>query len=483
MATTTDSAEPPEPLKMMNDLGAEKALLGMMMLSPDATGEVLAETALQAIDFWRPAHETIFLAILQLYAREEPADPITLIAELTLPDQRRTGGLGYLKILLEHADVNTKAATLAERVHAQALRRRMWIAAQHIAQCAEQATAETARDAIDMVQAEALALTAVDERQSQALNLGDVMEDTLDELEAIGSDHAHSAGIPTGFCDIDALTNGLRPGQLVVIGSRPAMGSSTLALDMLRSCAITHNLPAVLFTLETGRNEVAMRLLSAEARVPLHHMRSGTLSDDDWTRLARRMPQVSAAPLLIQDSDSNTFTDIRSQCRRLKQHRGLHMVVIDNLQLLTYGTRPFDSRYEEVSEISRCLKLLAKELNLPVIAVSKLNRGPEARPDKRPAIFDLRDSGTLEDNADLVILLHREDAYDRESPRTGEADLIVAKHRGGPWPLAACVVAFQGQYSRFVDLIHVPRSTELLDGDNTEISAAADTGSKTEGER
>lgn len=451
MATTTDGAERPELLTTMNDLGAEKALLGLMMLSRDAIGEVVIETSLQACDFWRPAHEAIYLTILELYAREEPADPINVTAEMTLPDRVKTGGVEYLKVLLEYANVNSPAGVLAERVHAQALRRRMWIAAQHIAAGAAEATVEGVHELISSAQAEVLAM---DGPQPVAPPLHDLMEDTLDELEAIGITDKRSAGIPTGFSQLDALTNGLRPGELVVIGSRPAMGSTTLVLDLLRSCSIANNLSALLFTLETGRNEIAMRLLAAEARVPLHVMRTGTMGDEDWTRLARRMPQVSAAPIYIQDSDNDTFTEIRSQCRRLKKYGGLHMVIIDNVQLLTYGTRPFDSRYEEVSEISRCLKLLAKELKVPIVAVSKLNRGPESRPDKRPQIHDLRDSGTLEDNADIVILLHREDAYERESPRIGEADLIIVKHRNGPTD--SIVVAHQPHYSRFVDMPALP---------------------------
>ncbi len=175
-----------------------------------------------------------------------------------------------------------------------------------------------------------------------------------------------------------------------------------------------------------------MRLLAAEARVSLHHMRSGTMEDDDWTRLARRMPHVSNAPLYVQDDDYATFTDLRAHCRRLHTRHGLRMIAVDKLQLLTHGTRRLNSRYEEVSEISRCLKRLAKEREIPVIAVSTLNRGPEQRTDKTPLLSDLRDSGALEDNADLVILIHREDAYEKDSPRAGESDLIVAKHRYGP---------------------------------------------------
>ncbi|WP_312923552.1 replicative DNA helicase [Thermocatellispora tengchongensis] len=225
--------------------------------------------------------------------------------------------------------------------------------------------------------------------------------------------------------------------------------NSTLGLDFARSAAIKHGMTTVIFSLEMSRNEITMRLLSAEARVPLHTMRSGMMNDDDWTRLARRMSEVAEAPLYIDDSPNMSMMEIRAKCRRLKQRHDLRFVIVDYLQLMS-SPKKTESRQQEVSEISRALKLLAKELEVPVIAISQLNRGPEQRTDKRPQVSDLRESGSIEQDADMVILLHREDAYERESPRAGEADLIVAKHRNGP--TATVTVAFQGHYSRFVDM-------------------------------
>ncbi|GAA3120368.1 hypothetical protein GCM10020001_045690 [Nonomuraea salmonea] len=225
--------------------------------------------------------------------------------------------------------------------------------------------------------------------------------------------------------------------------------NSTLGLDFARSAAIKHGMTTVIFSLEMSRNEITMRLLSAEARVALHHMRSGMMGDDDWTRLARRMSEVAEAPLFIDDSPNMSMMEIRAKCRRLKQRNDLRFVVIDYLQLMS-SPKKVESRQNEVSEISRAIKLLAKELEVPVIAISQLNRGPEQRTDKRPQVSDLRESGSIEQDADMVILLHREDAYEPESPRAGEADLIVAKHRNGP--TATVTVAFQGHYSRFVDM-------------------------------
>ncbi len=228
--------------------------------------------------------------------------------------------------------------------------------------------------------------------------------------------------------------------------------NSALALDVARAASIRAGLTTVLFSLEMSRNEITMRLLSAEARVPLHAMRTGQLGEDDWTRLARRMSEVVDAPLFIDDSPNMSMTEIRSKCRRLRQRNELKLVIIDYLQLMS-SPRRVENRQQEVSELSRSLKLLAKELNVPVVALAQLNRGPELRTDKRPLLADLRESGSIEQDSDLVILLHREDHYEPESPRAGEADLIVAKHRNGP--TATVTVAFQGHYSRFTDMARI----------------------------
>ncbi|MCW2543559.1 MAG: DnaB helicase-like protein, partial [Frankiales bacterium] len=225
--------------------------------------------------------------------------------------------------------------------------------------------------------------------------------------------------------------------------------NSTLGLDIARSASIKHGQASVIFSLEMSKTEITMRLLSAEARVPLHHMRAGSMTDDDWARLARRMGEVAEAPLYIDDSPNLTMMEIRAKARRLKQRNELRLIVIDYLQLMS-GNKKAESRQQEVSELSRALKLLAKELEVPVIAMSQLNRGAEQRTDKKPLLADLRESGSIEQDADMVLLLHREDAYEKESPRAGEADFIVAKHRNGP--TATITVAFQGHYSRFVDM-------------------------------
>jgi len=255
--------------------------------------------------------------------------------------------------------------------------------------------------------------------------------------------------VPTGFADLDELTNGLQGGQMIIVAARPAIGKSTLGLDFCRSASIKHGMTSAIFSLEMSRNEITMKLLAAEARIALNHMRNGHMTDDDWSRLARKMGEISSAPMFIDDSANLTMMEIRAKSRRLKQRHDLKLIVVDYLQLLSSGKK-VESRQLEVSEFSRQIKLLAKELDVPIVAISQLNRGAEQRTDKRPLLSDLRESGSLEQDADMVILLHREDAYEKESTRPGEGDLIVAKHRAGPTD--TIVVAFQGHYSRFVDM-------------------------------
>jgi replicative DNA helicase len=335
----------------------------------------------------------------------------------------------------------------ARIVREQAILRRLVTAGTRIVHMGYSGQGEV-DDVVDRAQAEVYEVT--ERRTSEDYSpLADIMQGTLNEIEAISNRDGEMVGVPTGFAELDALTNGLHAGQLVILAARPALGKSTLGLDICRNASIKHGITSVIFSLEMARNEIVMRLLSAEAQVSLQHMRSGQMTESDWAKLANKMGVVSEAPLFIDDSPNMTLMEIRAKCRRLKQRHNLKLVVVDYLQLMTSGKR-VESRQQEVSDFSRSLKLLAKELEVPVIAISQLNRGPEQRQDKRPMLSDLRESGSLEQDADMVVLLHREDFYERESPRAGEADFIVAKHRNGP--TATINVAFQGHYSRFVDM-------------------------------
>jgi replicative DNA helicase len=428
------------------DVAAEQSVIGAMLLSKDAIADVVE--SLREGDFYRPAHQLIFAAVLDLYGRGEPADAVTVSAELTrIGELGRVGGAPYLHTLVASVPTAANAGYYARIVQERAVLRRLVEAGTRIVQMGYAGDGE-----VDMIvdRAQAAIYDVTDKRTSEDyLSLADIMPGTLEEIDAIASRGGVMAGVPTGFADLDSLTNGLHAGQMIVIAARPAIGKSTVGLDLARSASIRHGLTSAIFSLEMSRNEIAMRLLSAEASIALNHLRSGTMSDADWQKLARKMSAVSEAPLFIDDSPNMTMMEIRAKCRRLKQRHDLRLVVIDYLQLMSSGKK-VESRQQEVSEFSRSLKLLAKELEVPVVAISQLNRGPEQRTDKRPMVSDLRESGSIEQDADMVILLHREDAYERESPRAGEADFIVAKHRNGP--TATVTVAFQGHYSRFVDM-------------------------------
>ena len=430
------------------DYDAEQSVLGSMLLSKDAIADVI-ET-IRGTDFYRPAHETIFDSMIDLYGRGEPVDPVTTAAELGRRGELvKVGGAPYLHTLSASVPIAANAGYYAEIVREKAILRRLVGAGTRIVQMGYAGEGEV-DDVVDAAQQEVYQVT--DKRTSEDYApLSQIMEATLDEIEAISNRGGEMTGVPTGFADLDELTNGLHSGQMVIIAARPAMGKSTLALDFCRAASIHNNLTSVIFSLEMTRNEITMRLLSAEAKIPLNHMRNGHMTDDDWSKLARKMGEVSAAPLFIDDSPNMTMMEIRAKARRLKQRHDLKLIVIDYLQLMTSGKK-VESRQLEVSEFSRQIKLLAKELEIPVIALSQLNRGAEQRADKRPMLSDLRESGSIEQDADMVVLLHREDAYEKESTRPGEADLIVAKHRNGP--TRDIVVAFQGHYSRFVDMAH-----------------------------
>ena len=575
------------------DLAAEQSVLGGMLLSKDAIADVLEK--LRPGDFYRPAHQNVYDAVLDLYGRGEPADAVTVAAELDRRGLlRRVGGAPYLHTLISMVPTAANAGYYAEIVAEKALLRRLVEAGTRVVQYGY-AGAEGAdvAEVVDRAQAEIYDVT--DRRLSEDfVPLEDLLQPTMDEIDAIASNGGLARGVPTGFNELDEVTNGLHPGQMVILAARPGVGkalaldtplptptgwttmgdvavgdrllgadgahtrvvaatevmlgrpcyevefsdgtvivadadhqwptgygirttgflrggldtiaaagsiarygerpgattlmapvlqveavqpvrsvpvrcvevdnaahlylagrgmipthNSTLGLDFMRSCSIKNRMASVIFSLEMSKSEIVMRLLSAEAKIKLADMRSGRMSDDDWTRLARRMSEISEAPLYIDDSPNLTMMEIRAKARRLRQRADWRLIVVDYLQLMTSGKK-FESRQVEVSEFSRNLKLLAKELEVPVIAISQLNRGPEQRTDKKPMLADLRESGSLEQDSDVVILLHRPDAFERDDPRGGEADLILAKHRNGP--TKTVTVAHQLHLSRFANM-------------------------------
>jgi replicative DNA helicase len=432
---------------------AEQSVLGAMMLSKDAIADVVE--VIRPGDFYRPAHQLIYDAILDLYSRGEPADGITVGNELTRNGQlARVGGAVALHTLISLVPTAANAGYYAQIVAERATLRRLVVAGTRIVQMGYETAsgstdvAGTIDQVVDRAQAEIYDVT---ERRSSEdyVHIESLLQATLDEIDKISATGGVGTGIPTGFHQLDEYTNGLHPGQMITVAGRPGTGKSTLALDIARSAAVKNAKPTVIFSLEMSKVEIMMRLFSAESTVSLQNMRSGHMSDQDWQRLARRSSELASAPLFIDDSPNLTMMEIRAKARRLRQRQDLQLIIIDYLQLMTSG-RKVESRQQEVSEFSRAMKLLAKELEVPVVALSQLNRGPEQRTDKKPLLSDLRESGSIEQDSDVVLLVHRPDLYEPETERAGEADLILAKHRNGP--TATCAVAFQGRYSRFADM-------------------------------
>ncbi|MEP6843640.1 MAG: replicative DNA helicase [Pseudolysinimonas sp.] len=429
-----------------HDLLAEQSAIGGMLLSKDAVADVV-ETV-RGIDFYIPKHEVVFEAVLNLYSHGEPTDVIAVTDELTKTGQlQRAGGAEYLHTLTGLVPTAANAGYYASIVAEKAVLRRLVEAGTRIVQMGYASEGEVV-DLVNNAQAEIYGVTGGVDAEDY-VPLVEAIDTAVDEIERARGRDGEMIGVPTGFADLDELTNGLHGGQLIIVAARPGLGKSTLALDFARSATIKHHMPTIFFSLEMGRSEIAMRLLAAESTIGMTTLRKGNMEQRDWDKLAHIRGQIADAPLYIDDSPNMTLVEIRAKCRRLSQKVGLKMVVIDYLQLMTSGKK-VESRQQEVSEFSRALKLLAKELNVPVIALSQLNRGPEQRSDKKPALSDLRESGSLEQDADIVVLLHREDAYERDAPPTGEADLIVAKHRNGRQDTIK--VAFSGMYSRFSDM-------------------------------
>lgn len=432
-----------------NDQQAEQSVLGGMLLSTDIISDVIEIVTLD--DFYAPKHRVIFDKITELFSQGTPADPVTVAAALSdSGDLMRVGGVPYLHTLTERVPTAVNAPYYARIVAEKGVLRRLVEVGTKVAQLGQNSNRNGLDLAatVDLAQQAIFEVTATRSRDDFS-SFAEMLQPTLDGIEAAGAADQDALGVPTGFRDLDRLIAGFHPGQLIIVAGRPGLGKSTAGIDFMRHASIRAGMASCLFSLEMSKTEIVTRMLSAEARIPLHLLRTGNLDDNDWARLARRLGDVTDAPIFVDDSPAMTLTDIRAKARRLKQRHNLKMIVVDYLQLMTSPKRT-ESRQQEVSDLSRGLKLLAKEVECPVIAMSQLNRGPEQRQDKRPQLSDLRESGSIEQDADVVILLHRDDYYDKESARAGEADFIVAKHRNGPTD--TITVAAQLHLSRFVDM-------------------------------
>jgi replicative DNA helicase len=429
-----------------NDMLAEQSALGGMLLSQEACAEVFENV--KGSDFYAPKHELIFDSIATLFGKGEPIDVITVTDELMKQGNLvKAGSADYLHTLTSIVPTAANAAFYAKIVQEKATLRRLVEVGTKIAQLGY-ANEGDVEDLVNQAQSDVYSV-GVGATTEDYVGLSTSIEAAINEIESAQKRGGDMVGVPTGFIELDELTHGFHPGQLIIVAARPAVGKSTIALDFARHAALKADKPTIFFSLEMGRAEIAMRLLSAESSIMLQSMRKGNIGDAEWARLAQVRGQINDAPLFIDDSPNLTLVEIRAKCRRLAQRVGLKMIVIDYIQLMTSGKK-VESRQQEVSEFSRALKLLAKELQVPVIALSQLNRQAEQTKDKKPEISHLRESGSLEQDADVVILLHREGIGEKDHPRVGEADIILAKQRSGPTGLVT--VAFQGQYSRFMNM-------------------------------
>ena len=429
-----------------HDDDAEMAVLGGMLMSKDAIGEV--SQTIDVTDFYQPKHQTIYNAIIDLFSASQPVD-VVLVANQLLADGNldKVGGADYLHSLVASVPTAANAMYYAEIVHQRAILRNVIAAGTKIAQLGYSAEGSQAEDVVNLAQSEIYEMSMGKVRPDYAA-IGPVVHDALDQLDKLQQGLVNK-GVPTGFRDIDDVTQGLQPGQMVVVAGRPAMGKSTLGIDFARAAALHHNMTSVVFSLEMSKVELAQRIISAETNIPMAALRrADDITPERWNTLNQFWTKMQNAPLFIDDSPNMSLMEIRAKCRRLKQTNDLKLVVIDSLQLMTSG-KAVESRQQEVSEFSRALKLLAKELEVPVVALSQLNRGPEMRNDKKPQLSDLRESGSIEQDADVVFLVHRPDFYDKED-RPGEADIIMAKHRNGP--IETFHLAFLGATSKFKDM-------------------------------
>ena len=430
------------------NVDAEMSVLGGMMLSKDAIADVIE--ILRATDFYRPAHASVYDVVVELFGRGDPADAVTVGAELKRKGElERIGGLPYLHTLVAMVPTAANAAYYAGIVREQAQLRSLVEVGTRIVQLGYTTDGADVEGLVNLAQSEVF---AVSEQRSSTdyVTLEQVVPELYEELERNANRDGGLDGVPTGFSELDAKLNGLRAGQMIIIAARPGGGKSTLAMDICRSCAVHNNKAAAYFSLEMNRTELSMRLLAAESRVFLDRMIKGELETRDWQEIARTLDKISQAPLIVDDSPNMTMGEIRAKSRRMKQQFDIQLIVIDYLQLLTSGGKSVESRQQEVSEFSRSIKLLAKELEIPIVAVAQLNRDSEKRNDKRPQVADLRESGSLEQDADVVLLIHREDMFNENTEKQGMADIIIGKQRSGPTGIVE--LAFQGHFSRFAEV-------------------------------
>ena len=432
------------------NLEAETSVLGAILLAEQALDSVLIDTRLRAEDFYRPRHQRIFGAMRRLKEKRDPeaVDAVTVCDELARAGElEEAGGQAYIHSLPSMVPAAGNVRHYARIVKQHALLRKLLDAAR-VTQDDVYAHQGPVQELIDQVESRFYNV-AHEDRTGDLRSIEDVLHDELDKLEMVSRQGIALTGTPSGFKDLDDLTGGFQPGNLIVLAARPSMGKSALVTNIAENAAIDHDRPVALFSLEMSETELAQRFIASQAKLNGDDLRKGRVKPDRWPKVVKATEKLAGSPLYVDDTSDIGILEVRAKARRLHARRELGLLIVDYLQLM----RPEDSsasRVEQIGQISRGLKILARELNIPVIAVSQLSRAVEARPDKRPLLSDLRESGQIEQDADLVMFIYRDEYYNRDSERPGEADVICAKHRNGP--VGDVVLTFLSRYPKFANL-------------------------------
>jgi len=428
-------------------IDAEESVLGAMMLSPGAIAAV--SEILEPGDFYRESHATIYRATLALYAKGEPVDAITLVDELEERGELEdVGGRARIHELAALVPATGNAAHYARIIREAATLRGLIRAGGEISRLGWEGIGEP----VELVdRAEQILFDLSQQRVSgDFAHIEALLRESFERITQLYESGSEVTGMPSGFRDLDRLTSGFQRGNLIVVAARPSMGKSAFGLSVAANLGVRHQIPIAVFTLEMSRAEVTQRLMCSEAKVESQRLRTGRLAPEDWPRLTAACDKLAKAPIFVDDTGSVTMMEIRSKARRLKsKYPDLGLIVVDYLQLMTSGTSA-DNRVHEVSQISRHLKLLARDLDIPILAMSQLSRAVEQRHDKRPILSDLRESGSIEQDADLVVFLYRDDYYNDDSDLQGIAEVILAKHRNGPTDTVK--MSFLKRYAKFADL-------------------------------
>lgn len=418
-----------------------------MLTDKDAISAALE--VLKAEDFYREDNKLIFEAILNLYNRAQPVDIITLKTELqSMKQLEAVGGLEYIAQLPDKVPTTANVEQYIKIVEEKSALRALIKTANDLINLGYDQTQEV-EDILDT--AEKRIFDVIKNRNQKGYSaIKDILVDSFTELEKLYNQKQHITGTPTGFADLDYITAGLHPSDLVIVAARPAMGKSAFALNIATNAAVRANVPVAIFSLEMSKEQMTNRILCSEAMVDSNKVRTGKIEDDDWTKLAEASGSLSQAQIFIDDTPGISAMEIRAKCRKLSLEKGLGLVVIDYIQLVQGSNKKNGSREQEISEISRSLKILAKEIGAPVIALSQLSRSVEQRPDHRPMLSDLRESGAIEQDADIVMFLYRDDYYNEDSEKKNIAEVILAKHRAGS--TGTVELAWLGSYTKFANL-------------------------------